>query len=94
MSLRSWAFKNELLVYARCYFSEIHLFFVRFIFGTIFDCFWMVLGAILGAKTVPKWVQKSIKILMDFWIAPGRALGRQRRPAHLCPAREGDHGEG
>ena len=34
----------------------------------------MVLGAILGAKTVPKWVQKSIEILMDFWNVPGKAF--------------------
>ena len=26
---------------------------------------------------------------MDVWIAPGSALGRQRRPGHVCPAREG-----
>ena len=36
----------------------------------------MVFGAILGAKMVPKWVQKSIKKMMDFWIALGSALGR------------------
>ena len=60
----------------------------------IFECFWMVLGAILGAKTVPKWVQKSIEFLMDFWIAPGRALGRQGRPAQVWTARGEDHGEG
>ena len=42
----------------------------------------------------PKWLQKSIKEIMNFWIASGRALGRQRRPAQVCPAREGDHGEG
>ena len=35
----------------------------------------MDLGAILGAKLTPKWVQKSFEKLMDFWIGPGRALG-------------------
>ena len=51
---------------------------MRFGFGLIFNGFWVVFGAILGAKMVTKWVQKSIKKLMDFWIAPGRALGRHQ----------------
>ena len=29
-------------------------------------------------KMVPKWIQKAIKHLMDFWVAPGMALGRQK----------------
>ena len=29
---------------------------------------------------MPKWIQKSIKKMMDFGIAPGRALGRQKGP--------------
>ena len=37
----------------------------------------MVFGAILGVKMVPKWIQKSIKKIMDFGIAPARALGCQ-----------------
>ena len=37
----------------------------------------MILGAILGAKMVPKWVQTSIKKMIYFWIAPRRVLGRQ-----------------
>ena len=54
----------------------------------------MLLGAILGAKITSKWVKKSIEILMDFWIAPGRALGRQGRPGQVWNARQEDHGEG
>ena len=38
----------------------------------------VIFGFILGANMAPKWVQKSIKKLMDFWIAPGRALERQK----------------
>ena len=29
-----------------------------------------------------RWINKSMKKLMEPWIAPGRAVGRQRRPAH------------
>ena len=35
----------------------------------------------------PKWRRKAIKKLMDFWIAPGRALGRQRMPEGKGPRR-------
>ena len=65
-----------------------------FFLGRFFEDFLEVLGIILGAKMEPKWLQKSIKKLMDFWIGLGSALGRQRRPGQVCPAREGDHGEG
>ena len=41
----------------------------------------------------PKWLQKSMKKIVDFWIAPGRALGRQGRPAQVWNARGEDHGE-
>ena len=42
---------------------------------------------------VSKWVENSMKKLMEFWIAPGRALGRQGRPAHFYDARAEVHGE-
>ena len=35
-------------------------------------------GAFLGANMVPKSLKKSIEKLIDFLIAPGRALGRQK----------------
>ena len=37
MSLRRWTLENELLVWARCYFSEIHVFHARFGLELIFD---------------------------------------------------------
>ena len=53
----------------------------------------MVFGAILGAKMVPKWIQKSIKKMMHFWIAPGRALGRHvEATSALNPPVQGPRG--
>ena len=51
----------------------------------------------MGAKVAPKWLQNSIKKLIDFWIALGRALGRQSgsTPAKICPPRlHGEVGKG
>ena len=60
-------------------FQKFTVFFTRFGLGQIFDRFFNVLRSILGAKMVSKWVENSMKKLMDFWIAPGRGLGRQKR---------------
>ena len=53
----------------------------------------MLWGAILGAKVAPKWLQNSIKKISDFWIALGRAQGRQSgfQYSKIRPARI--HGE-
>ena len=48
------------------------------IFVLILSHFGVLWGAILGAKMLSKWVQNSTKKLIDFWIAPGRGLGRQQ----------------
>ena len=47
-------------------------------FFVILGGFGVVWGVILGAKGRPKWLQNLIKKMSDFWIALGRALGRQR----------------
>ena len=57
----------------------------------------MILGGFgdhVGSQNRLKMGSKFDQKKMDFWIAPGRALGRRRRPAHVWSAREGDHGEG
>ena len=59
-------------------FCKNSLCFIRFGLGAICVLFLVVLGSILEAKIVPKSVKQSIKKLIDFWIAPGRALGRQK----------------
>ena len=59
----------------------------------ILNRFLIVFGAILGAKGWLKWVQTSIKKVMDFWIASGRALGRQKgATAALGPSVQGRRG--
>ena len=47
-------------------------------FFVILGGFGVVWGVILGAKGRPKWLQKLIKKMSDFWIALESALGRQR----------------
>ena len=79
--LGPWTFKNELLVWARCYFSEI-TFFVR---PKLFlDRFLDDFGWLWGSFWKPKWNQNGFKKrsnkIMDFGIAPGRALDRQGTP--------------
>ena len=54
----------------------------------------MVFGAILGAKMVPKWIQKSIKKIMDFGIAPEGLLGAKRGPRGIQVRLSWVHGEG
>ena len=70
-----WTLENESIAWARCYFSEIHVFHAKFSFGSIFDRF---VVALLGTGMMPKWIQTTIKKLIDFLIAPGRARVRQK----------------
>ncbi len=51
-------------------------------FLMIFTGFW----ELLGAKMVPRWVNKCIDKLMGFRIALGRALGRQKQRPRRAPA--------
>ena len=76
--LGPWTLEFECFVYARCYFSKFSFFHVWVDFFVIFGGFGVVWAVILGAKGRPKWLQKLIKKMSDFWIALGNALGRQR----------------
>ena len=66
--------------------------FVFFMLGLTFSRFCNVLECFgdpfWGAKVEPKWLRNSIKKWSDFWIALGRALGRQSgfHPATIGPS--------
>ena len=47
-------------------------------FWSIWAGFWLANGGQIAPKMLPTRYQNSIKKMIDFWIAPGRALGRQQ----------------
>ena len=57
----------------------------------------MILGGFgdhFGSPNGTRMTSEIDEKIVDFWIAPGGALGRHGRPAHVWSARGEDHGEG